>query len=74
MLANLEKEEKIIDLVLFNDFRNIALISSFDQIVRLTILETATKEIKLSEFLNFNPLGIISLTQFPSKILAYSSS
>ena len=43
MLANLEKEEKILELSLINDFRNIAVLSTMDQIVRLTIVEIATK-------------------------------
>jgi hypothetical protein len=38
VLANLEKEEKITDIVLLNDFRNIAAVSKLDKIIRLTII------------------------------------
>ncbi len=38
MLANLEKEERIVEIVLLNDCRSIAVISTFDKIIRLTIV------------------------------------
>lgn len=38
VLANLEKEEKITDIVLLNDFRNIGAVSKLDKIIRLTII------------------------------------
>lgn len=38
VLANLEKEEKITDIILLNDYRNIATVSKLDKIVRLTII------------------------------------
>ena len=69
MLATLQKDEKIIEITLFNDFRNIAIISVLDKIIRLTIVETVTKEIKQSQFLPFRPKCMLQVAQFPTKLI-----
>lgn len=72
MLANLEKDEKILELVLINDFRNIAVLSMMDQIIRVTIVEISTKEIKMFEYINFQPLGMLAPSQYPTHLIFYS--
>ena len=41
--------------------------------VRLTVVETSTKEIKLSEFLSFQPLNLLQTSQFPTKLILQGS-
>ena len=43
-----------------------------DQIIRITIVEIATKEIKMFEYINFMPIGIHGPSQFPTNIILYS--
>ena len=58
--------------MLINDFRNIAVLSTMDQIVRITIVELATKDIKLFEYVNFTPIGMHAPPQFPTSIILYT--
>ena len=74
MLANLEKEECIIELALVNDSRNVVVISQIDKIVRISVVEVLTKEVKMSEYLGFVPLGIHAPAQFQTKTILHNSS
>lgn len=61
-------------MALVNDCRNVVVISQIDKIVRITIVEILTKEIKMSEYLGFVPLGIYAAPQFQTKLILHSNS
>ena len=74
VLANLEKEEAILELSLLNDFRNVVIVSQIDKIVRLSIVETVSKDIKYSDYLSFVPIAMHAPPQYPTKVLLHSPS
>lgn len=48
------------------------IVSHIDSIVRLTMIEIITKEIKMSEYISFIPLGIHTPSQFPNKVILHN--
>lgn len=45
-----------------------------DKIVRLSIIEIISKDIKYSEYLAFNPIGMYPIPQCPTKLLMHTST
>lgn len=45
-----------------------------DKIVRLSIIEIISKDIKYSEYLAFNPIGMYPIPQAPTKLLMHTAS
>jgi hypothetical protein len=72
LLANLEREENIVEICLVGDFKFIGTLSRIDGVARVTIIEVLSKEIKISEIVNLQPIGMLSLQQFPTKLVLYT--